>query len=115
HVLVATGRVPNTYDLNLDAAGIKTDEKGYIKVSDKLETNIPGVYALGDVKGGPGFTHISYDDYRVIAANLIDNADKSIGGRLLPYCMFTDPQLGRVGMSEEEANAKGLNIKVAKL
>jgi pyruvate/2-oxoglutarate dehydrogenase complex dihydrolipoamide dehydrogenase (E3) component len=94
---------------------VETDEKGYIKVNDKLETNVPGIYGLGDVKGGPAFTHISYNDYLVVCKNILDGAAASIKGRPVPYCMFTDPELGRVGINEDEARKKGLNIKVAKL
>lgn len=115
HVLVAAGRVPQTEALNLKAAGVDTNDKGYIKVNDKLETTAPGIYALGDVKGGPAFTHIAYNDYVVVYRNLVEKMDLSIKDRLVPYCMFTDPPLGRVGLSETEAKKKGLNIKVAKL
>ena len=115
HLLVATGRTPNSNFLNLGAAGIRTDDKDYIEVSDKLETNVPGVYALGDVKGGPAFTHISYDDFRILKANLLDGGDRSIAGRIVPYTVFTDPQLGRVGLSEKDAAAQGKAFKVAKL
>lgn len=115
HVLVATGRLPETKALNTAAAGINTDEHGFIKANDKLETNVPGVYALGDVKGGPQFTHISYNDYLILSKNLLENADLSIAGRELIYCLFTDPELGRVGLTEKMAREKGLNIKVATL
>ncbi len=115
HVLVATGRAPQTNDLGLDKTNIIKDDKGNIKVNDKLETAVPGVYALGDVKGGPAFTHISYNDYIVVCKNILDGKDVSIAGRQVPYCMFTDPELGRVGMTEQEARQKGLNIKVATL
>jgi pyruvate/2-oxoglutarate dehydrogenase complex dihydrolipoamide dehydrogenase (E3) component len=115
HILVAVGRKPQTEALNLSIAGIEQTEKGYIKVNDKLETNIPGIYALGDIKGGPAFTHISYNDYTIVYRNLMESANLSIKNRLVPYCMFTDPQLGRIGLTESEARKKGLNIKVAKL
>jgi pyruvate/2-oxoglutarate dehydrogenase complex dihydrolipoamide dehydrogenase (E3) component len=115
HLLAAAGRVPNTDALNLAAAGIETDKNGFIKANERLETNAPGVYALGDVKGGPQFTHISYDDYRIIRTNLIEGGDTTINGRFVPYTVFIDPQLGRVGLSEAEARAKGLNIKVARM
>ena len=115
HLLVATGRTPNSNFLNLEAAGIQTDKKGYIKVDDKLQTNVPGVYALGDIKGGPAFTHISYDDFRILKANLLDGGDRSITGRIVPYTVFMDPQLGRVGLSEQDAEAEGKAFKVAKL
>jgi pyruvate/2-oxoglutarate dehydrogenase complex dihydrolipoamide dehydrogenase (E3) component len=115
HLLLAAGRVPNTDKLNLDAPGIQTDKRGYIPVNDKLETNVPGIYALGDVKGGPAFTHISYDDFRIIRTNLLEHGNASIKDRILPYTVFIDPQLGRVGMSEAEARKQGRNIKVAKM
>jgi pyruvate/2-oxoglutarate dehydrogenase complex dihydrolipoamide dehydrogenase (E3) component len=117
HLLVATGRKPNTETLNLNAAGIVTDERGYITVNDKLETGVPGLYAVGDVNGGPAFTHISYDDYRVLKTNLLDSGggNRTVAGRLLPYCVFIDPQLGRVGLSEKEARAQGRKVRVARL
>jgi len=113
HLLVATGRTPNTDALNLDAIGVETDRRGHIQVDDRLETNIPGVYALGDVKGGPAFTHISYDDFRIIRTNLIEGGNASIEGRMVPYVVYIDPQLGRIGLSEAEARQQGLPIKVA--
>jgi pyruvate/2-oxoglutarate dehydrogenase complex dihydrolipoamide dehydrogenase (E3) component len=115
HLLVAVGRTPNTDRLNLKAAGIGTDRRGYVKVNDRLETNVPGVYALGDVNGGPQFTHISYDDFRILRANLLEGGDASTKDRLVPNTIFIDPQLGRVGLSEIEAREKNLNIRVAKL
>lgn len=113
HLLVAVGRKPNTEDLNLPAAGIETDSLGNVKVNHQLETNIAGVYALGDVKGGPQFTHISYDDFRIIRTNLLEGGNASTDGRFVPYTVFIDPQLGRIGISEAEA--KGLNFRVARL
>ncbi len=115
HLLVAAGRVPNTGLLNLKTAGIETDNQGFIKVNDRLETNVEGVFALGDVKGGPQFTHISYDDYRILRSNLIEGKNATIDGRLVPYTVFIDPQLGRVGLTENEARARGLNVKVARM
>jgi len=115
HLLAAAGRVPNTDALNLSATGIETDRNGFIKTNERLETSAPGVYALGDVKGGPQFTHISYDDFRIIRTNLIEGGEAEINDRLVPYTVFIDPQLGRVGLSESEARAKGLNVKVAKM
>ncbi len=115
HLLVATGRVPNSDSLNLAAAGIQTNDRGFIKVNDRLETTAAGVYALGDIKGGPAFTHISYDDFRIIRANLLENQAASIRNRLVPYAIFIDPQLGRVGLTETEARAQKRNIRVAKL
>ncbi len=113
HALIGAGRTPNTAGLGLEHTKIAIDKKGYIQVNDKLETAVDGVYALGDVKGGPAFTHISYNDYIVVCKNILDGKDISIAGRQVPYCMFTDPELGRVGMTEREARKKGLNIKVA--
>lgn len=115
HVLIAAGRTPQTWSLGLDKAGVVTDKKGTITVNEKLETNIKGIYALGDVKGGPAFTHISYNDYTIVYRNLIEGTDYNTADRPLPYCMFTDPQLGRIGISENEAKEKGLNYKIAKL
>jgi pyruvate/2-oxoglutarate dehydrogenase complex dihydrolipoamide dehydrogenase (E3) component len=113
HLLVATGRQPQTMALQLDKAGVTLDEKGFIKVNDKLETNVAGIYAFGDVKGGPAFTHIAYNDHLVLLKNLVDKKEASIKDRPVPYCMFTDPQLGRIGLTEKEAREKGLQIKVA--
>lgn len=115
HLLVATGRVPNSDTLNLAAAGIHTDERAFIRVNDRLETTAEGVYALGDIKGGPAFTHISYDDFRIIRANLIEKKSASTKNRQVPYTVFIDPQLGRVGLTEKEARAQGRNIRVAKM
>lgn len=115
HLLVATGRVPNSDWLNLPAAGIATDERGFIKSNNRLETNVPGVWALGDIKGGPAFTHISYDDFRVIRSNVIQKKDRTTDGRMLPYTVFSDPQLGRVGMTEEAARRSGKKILVFKM
>ncbi|MFQ6115358.1 MAG: mercuric reductase [bacterium] len=115
HLLVAVGRAPNTEKLNLESTGVETDHRGFIRVNDRLETSVPGVYALGDVKGGPAFTHISYDDFRIIRTNLVEGGTATINDRLVPYTVFIDPQLGRVGMSEQEARDRGYNIRVAKL
>ena len=115
HLLVAAGRVPNTDQLNLSAAGVQTDKNGFVQVNERLETNVPGIYALGDVKGGPAFTHISYDDFRIIRSNLIENGQATTANRLVPYTVFIDPQLGRVGLSETEARQQGRTIRIAKL
>ncbi|MEO7211735.1 mercuric reductase [Mucilaginibacter sp.] len=115
HVLIAVGRSPQTERLALDKTGVKLDVKGYIKVNDKLETSEPGIYALGDIKGGPAFTHIAYNDYTIVYRNLIEKQDLSIKDRPVPYCMFTDPELGRIGITEKEAKDQGLNVKVARL
>jgi dihydrolipoamide dehydrogenase len=115
HLLVGAGRKPNTDSLHLENTGVRLNERGYIIVNEKLETGIEGIYALGDIKGGPEFTHISYNDHLVVYKNLFENGNETINGRLIPYCMFTDPQLGRVGITEQEATKKGLNVWVAKL
>jgi pyruvate/2-oxoglutarate dehydrogenase complex dihydrolipoamide dehydrogenase (E3) component len=115
HVLIAVGRAPQTEALGLVKAGVKTDERGNILVNTRLRTNVKGIYALGDVKGGPAFTHISYNDYTIVYRNLIEKQSLSTRNRPVPYCMFTDPELGRIGITEKEAREKGLNIKVARL
>jgi pyruvate/2-oxoglutarate dehydrogenase complex dihydrolipoamide dehydrogenase (E3) component len=115
HLMAAIGRTPNSDTLNLPAAGVETDAKGFIRTDNRLETNIPGVYALGDIKGGPAFTHISYDDFRIIRANVIEKKNLTIDGRLVPYTCFIDPQLGHVGLGEEEARGQGRNIRIAKM
>jgi pyruvate/2-oxoglutarate dehydrogenase complex dihydrolipoamide dehydrogenase (E3) component len=115
HLLVAVGRRPNTDDLGLESAGVATDAKGFVKVNGRLETNVPGVYALGDVKGGPAFTHISYNDYQIIYANLVEGANLTIEDRYVPYSVFTDPELGRVGLTEREARSKGHKLKIGRI
>lgn len=114
HLLVATGRVPNTEDLGLDKAGIATNKDGSIKVNARLETNVPGIWALGDCKGGPAFTHISYNDFQIVYGNLVEGKNLSTENRLVPYCVFTDPQLGGVGMTEKEAREKGYRLKIGR-
>jgi len=113
HLLVAVGRTPNTDDLGLETAGIETDEKGYILVNERLQTNVRGVYALGDVHPGPQFTHLSYDDYRVVRDNLLHRKRRSAKARPLPYVVFTQPQLGRIGLSEKQAQEQKLDYRVA--
>jgi pyruvate/2-oxoglutarate dehydrogenase complex dihydrolipoamide dehydrogenase (E3) component len=115
HLLVATGRTPNTDALKPSAGGVETDEWGFIRTNDRLETTAPGVYAIGDVKGGPQFTHISYDDYRILKANLLDGGQRTTRDRMVPYALFMDPQLGRVGMTENEARKSGRKIRVARM
>jgi pyruvate/2-oxoglutarate dehydrogenase complex dihydrolipoamide dehydrogenase (E3) component len=115
HVLRADGRVPNTDRLGLETAGIAMDAKGFVVVDQMLETSVPGVYALGDVKGGPAFTHISYDDFRVIRTNLLQGGRACITDRLVPYAVFIDPQLGRIGLSEREARKQGRTVRVARM
>jgi pyruvate/2-oxoglutarate dehydrogenase complex dihydrolipoamide dehydrogenase (E3) component len=115
HLLIATGRVPNSEKLNLPAAGVNVDARGFIAVDDRLQTSVAGIYALGDVKGGPAFTHISYDDYRIIRNNLLRGGQSSTKDRLVPYTVYIDPQLGRIGLTEQEARAQGRAIRVAKI
>jgi pyruvate/2-oxoglutarate dehydrogenase complex dihydrolipoamide dehydrogenase (E3) component len=115
HLLAAIGRIPNTAALAPAEAGIRLDDRGFVEVDEYLETSVPGVYAMGDVKAGPAFTHLSYDDYRVLHANLIRHQKASTRDRVVPYTVFTDPQLGRVGLTEREARAQGRAIRVAKL
>ncbi len=115
HLLAAVGRVPNTEDLTPEAAGIQLDRGGYIHVNAQLETSVPGIYAMGDVKGGLAFTHIAYDDVRILRTNLLEHGSASTRDRLVPYTIFIDPQLARVGMSETEARKQGRNFRVAKM
>jgi pyruvate/2-oxoglutarate dehydrogenase complex dihydrolipoamide dehydrogenase (E3) component len=115
HLLVAVGRTPNTDRLNLAAAGLEVDRNGFLPANDRLETSVPGIYALGDVKGGPAFTHISYDDYRIAKTNLLEGGSASIKDRPVPYTVYIDPQLGRIGISEEEARASGRPFQVARM
>ena len=112
HVLAATGRRPNTDDLGLEKAGLAADSRGYIRINGRMETGVPGVWALGDAKGGPAFTHIAYNDYQILYANIVDGRNLSIENRYVPYSLFTDPQLGRVGMTEKEARATGRKLKI---
>ncbi|MGA3224657.1 MAG: mercuric reductase [Acidobacteriaceae bacterium] len=114
-LLVATGRVPNTGALKPAAGGIETDERGFIRANERLETTAPGVYVTGDVKGGPQFTHISYDDFRILKTNLLDGGQRTTRDRMVPYTVFMDPQLGRVGMTEKEAQKSGRKIRVARM
>lgn len=115
HLLVGSGRTPNTDLLNLEVTGVETDEKGYVQVNERLETSAPGVYALGDMNGGPAYTHVSYDDFRVLRANLLEGGDRKTTDRITPYTVFIDPQLGRVGLSETQAREQGREIRVAKM
>ena len=115
HLLIATGRAPNTASLNLPAAGIETNPKGFIAVDERLETNVKGVFAMGDIKGGPAFTHIAYDDFRILRANILEHGHATTTNRYVPYTVYIDPQLGRVGMTETEAKARNLDFKVYKM
>jgi len=112
HLLVATGRKPNTSHLELDKAGVQVDEHGFIMVNRRLETTAPGIWALGDVTGGPMFTHISYNDFQIVFGNLYEGKDLATDERIVPYAVYTDPELGRVGMTETEARKKGYKLKV---
>ena len=114
HVLLAVGRVPNTDDLDLREAGIDTDEHGYIKVDDQLRTTAPGVYALGDCNGRGAFTHTSYNDYEIVADNLLEGAQRKVSDRIPIYGLFIDPPLGRVGMTDTEAQRAGHSVLTAK-
>ncbi len=112
HVLLAVGRVPNTHDLGLDRAGIEADARGYIKVDDHLQTSVQGVFALGDCNGRAAFTHTSYNDYEIVAANLLDGEDRRLSQRIPGYALYIDPPLGRVGMTEGQARASGRKLLI---
>jgi pyruvate/2-oxoglutarate dehydrogenase complex dihydrolipoamide dehydrogenase (E3) component len=115
HILIAIGRQPNTESLDLHTAGVAVDKSGFVVVDSTLQTTTPGIYALGDVKGGPAFTHISYDDYRIVRDRWLRNVDARLDGRLVPNTTFIDPQLAQVGLNETEARKRGLDIRVAKM
>jgi pyruvate/2-oxoglutarate dehydrogenase complex dihydrolipoamide dehydrogenase (E3) component len=115
HLLLAVGRTPNSDDLGLDRAGVKTDEHGYIIVDDQLRTNVPGIWALGDVNGRGAFTHTSYNDYEIVAANLLDNDPRRVSDRIPAYALYIDPPLGRAGMNEREAQAGGRKVLAGKM
>lgn len=112
HLLLAVGRVPNTEDLGLDKAGVETDERGYIKVDEQLRTSVPGIWALGDCNGRGAFTHTSYHDHEIVAANLLDNDPRTVADRIMAYALFTDPPLGRAGMTETQARQSGRKVLV---
>ena len=114
HLLLATGRRPNTDDLGLDQAGVAHDEHGYIKVDDQLRTNVPGIWALGDCNGRGGFTHTSYNDFEIVAANLLDNDPRRLSDRILAYALYIDPPLGRCGMTEDEVRKSGKKALVGR-
>ena len=114
NLLFATGRAPNTHDLGLDKAGVEVNERGFIEVNDKLETSVPGIWALGDCNGKGAFTHTAYNDYEIVADNLLNHDDRKVSDRILCYGLYTDPPLARVGMNEQEAKASGRNVLVAK-
>lgn len=115
HLLLAIGRRPNTEELNLAGAGVATDNAGYVEVDATLQSSVPGIYALGDVKGGPAFTHISYDDYRILRDRWLHGIDAKVGERLVPNTMYIDPQLAQVGLTETQARERGLDIRIARL
>ncbi|WP_272976103.1 mercuric reductase [Deinococcus geothermalis] len=112
HLMIAAGRVPNTDGLGLEHTGVDLDEHGFIRINDRLETTAPGVWALGDVRGGPMFTHTARDDARIIYQNVVKGQDLSIRDRVVPWAVFTDPQLGRVGLSERAARGAGFKLKI---
>jgi pyruvate/2-oxoglutarate dehydrogenase complex dihydrolipoamide dehydrogenase (E3) component len=114
HALIATGRRPNTDDLGLDRAGVATDARGYITVDDQCRTNVPGIWAIGDVNGRGAFTHTSYNDYEIVAANIFDNDPRRLSDRIPAYALYTDPPLGRVGMTDKEIRAKGIKALAAR-
>jgi pyruvate/2-oxoglutarate dehydrogenase complex dihydrolipoamide dehydrogenase (E3) component len=114
HLLVATGRTPNTADIGLELAGVELRDDGYIKVNERLQTSAPGVWAIGEVAGSPQFTHISVDDFRVVHDNL-HGGNRVTTGRQVPFCMFTDPEFARIGLSEKEAQAQGLGHRLFKV
>jgi pyruvate/2-oxoglutarate dehydrogenase complex dihydrolipoamide dehydrogenase (E3) component len=115
HLLVSIGQVPNSDDLGLDKAGVATDKNGFIQHDHKLQTNVSGIWVIGDVKGGPAFTHVSYADYLVIFDNLVNGKNRTIDNRMVPYALYTDPELGRVGLTEREARARGYRLKIGSL
>ena len=114
HLLFAVGRRPNTDDLGLDKAGVETDSRGYIRVDDQLRTNVPGIWALGDCNGKGAFTHTSYNDFEIVAANLLDNDPRRVSDRIPTYALFIDPPLGRAGMTEAEVLKSGRKALIGK-
>ncbi len=112
HALLAVGRVPNTGDLGLDRAGVDVDARGYIQVDEQLRTRVPGIWALGDCNGRGAFTHTAYNDFEIVAANLLDGEERRVGDRIACYALYVDPPLGRVGMTEAEARASGRPVRV---
>ena len=113
-LLAAAGRIPNTRGIGLESAGVELDQRGYVKVNERLETTTPGIWAMGECAGSPQFTHVAYDDFRVVRDNLAGRS-RTTRDRLIPYCMFIDPELGRVGLGEVEAKRRGIAIRVARL
>lgn len=115
HLLVATGRTPQTKDLQLEKTGVETDARGFIRVNDRLEASAPGIWAIGDVTGGPAFTHISYNDFQIIYGNVYEGQNLSTSKRIVPYAVYTDPTLGRVGLTEKDARAEGKKLKIGRV
>jgi pyruvate/2-oxoglutarate dehydrogenase complex dihydrolipoamide dehydrogenase (E3) component len=115
HMLIAVGRRPNTDDLGLDKAGVIIDARGYIQVDDQLQTNVPGIWALGECNGKGAFTHTTYNDFEVVAANLLDDDPRRVSDRIVAYNLYTDPPLGRVGMTEAEVRKSGKPALIAKM
>jgi pyruvate/2-oxoglutarate dehydrogenase complex dihydrolipoamide dehydrogenase (E3) component len=113
-LLIATGRTPNTQRIGLEAAGVELDARGYIKVNDRLETSAAGVWAMGDCAGSPQFTHVAFDDFRLVRDNL-NGGSRTTRDRLIPFCMFTDPELARVGLNESEAKRRGIAYRLTKM
>jgi pyruvate/2-oxoglutarate dehydrogenase complex dihydrolipoamide dehydrogenase (E3) component len=114
HLLVASGRAPNTQGIGLESAGVETTDRGYVKVNERLETTAPGVWAVGDCAGSPHFTHIAFDDFRIVRDNLA-GGHRVTTGRQVPFCMFTDPEFARIGLSETEAKERGIAYRLAKI
>src|SRR5262249_34057771 len=114
HALLAVGRRPNTHDLGLEAAGVKVDAGGFITVDEGLRTRVPHIYALGDCNGRGAFTHTSYNDFEIAAANLLDSAGRKVSDRIPTYALYVDPPLGRVGLTEAEARAKGHVVRIGR-
>ena len=115
HLLLATGRRPNTDDLGLDRAGVKQDKRGYIEVDDELRTSVPGIWALGDCNGRGAFTHTAWNDYEIVAANLLDGEHRRVSDRIAAYALYTDPPLGRAGMTEAEVRKSGRRALVGRV
>ena len=113
-LLVAAGRTPNTQGIGADLAGVELDSRGYVKVNERLETTAPGVWAMGDCAGSPQFTHVAFDDFRIVRDNL-NGGNRTTRNRLIPFCMFTDPELARVGLNESEARARGIAYRTARM
>ena len=114
-LLIAAGRTPNTQGIGLELADVELDARGYVAVNDRLETTAPGIWAVGDCAGSPQFTHVAYDDFRIVRDNLKGGSSRTTRNRLVPFCMFTDPELARVGLNETEAKSRGIDYRLAKM